>query len=186
MPAPRAASSRRALKNWRVRSRLLLLVAIPTLTAVILGGFRIASAAQSATTYQRVVQLADLSSQTTALVQALQNEREDMIRFIVLGDERWPRPGPFAQRDGGVGQARSSPCWPMTTRPRLSWRARSSNWPAGIGDSYPKQAQQEAGNVVTAIDSLPQLHNASIHSRPSCARGDPGIRQHDQSAARPR
>ena len=35
--------SRRALKNWRVRSRLLLLIAIPTVTAVMLGGIRIGS-----------------------------------------------------------------------------------------------------------------------------------------------
>ena len=37
-PGP-GPGSRRALKNWRVRSRLILLVAIPTVTAMILGGF---------------------------------------------------------------------------------------------------------------------------------------------------
>src|SRR5215472_1606817 len=54
-------SSRRALKNWSVRSRLLLLVIIPVLAAVVLGGIRITSSVQSAFAYQRVVQLANLN-----------------------------------------------------------------------------------------------------------------------------
>src|ERR1700722_20837925 len=37
--AARRTSSGRALKNLRVRSRLLLLVAVPTIAAVALGGF---------------------------------------------------------------------------------------------------------------------------------------------------
>jgi signal transduction histidine kinase len=40
--------SRHALQNWSVRSRLLLLVCIPTVTALVLGGLRIASSLQSA------------------------------------------------------------------------------------------------------------------------------------------
>ena len=57
--------SRRGLKNWRVRSRLVLLIAIPTLTAVVLGGTRIVSSVQSALAYQRVEQLAKLSTDIT-------------------------------------------------------------------------------------------------------------------------
>ncbi len=162
--APSAASGRRALKNWRVRSRLLLLVAIPTLTAVILGGFRIASAAQSATTYQRVVQLANLSKQTTALVQALQNEREDMIRFIVLGTNG----GRAAALSPGLAGASASPEQSLLAddyRTTAQLAGQVKQMAAGIGDSYPELAQQEAANVITAVDSLAQLHNASIHSR---------------------
>src|SRR5579862_5202041 len=55
---PRPAS-RGALKNWRVRWRLLALVLIPTITAVGAGGIFIASSAQSALVYQRVVTLAN-------------------------------------------------------------------------------------------------------------------------------
>jgi signal transduction histidine kinase len=46
--APRRTSSRFALKNWRVRSRLVLLVFIPTVTALYFAGARIASSVQSA------------------------------------------------------------------------------------------------------------------------------------------
>ena len=68
-----------------MRSRLILLVLIPTLTAVLLGGIRIGSSLSSALAYQRVEQLANLSGKITGLVQALQHEREDTVEFIVLG-----------------------------------------------------------------------------------------------------
>jgi signal transduction histidine kinase len=90
VPQPEVAAasqpSRRGLKNWRVRSRLLLLIAIPTLTAVALGGIRVASSIQSASTYQRVQQLADLNSDITTLVQRLQDERDQSAYFIAQGD----------------------------------------------------------------------------------------------------
>ena len=48
LPAPSARYSRSALKNWRVRSRLFLLVSIPTATAVAFGVIRIYSSVHSA------------------------------------------------------------------------------------------------------------------------------------------
>jgi len=78
-------ASKRALKNWRVRSRLLLLITIPTLTAVALGGIRIASSVQSALAYQRVLQLTTLSSDITALAQRLEDERDQTVYYIALG-----------------------------------------------------------------------------------------------------
>ncbi len=80
-----ARGSPNALKNWRVRSRLFLLVIIPVLAAITLGGIRIASSAHSAFAYQRVVQLANLNGKIIGLEQALQKERQDTITFIALG-----------------------------------------------------------------------------------------------------
>ena len=57
-PRPVPLAGRRSLqngiKNWRVRSRLLLLVVLPTLSAVILGGFAVTASVRSAAAYQRV------------------------------------------------------------------------------------------------------------------------------------
>ena len=90
VPQPEAPAarppSRHGLKNWRVRSRLLLLITIPTLTAVALGGLRVSSAVQSASAYQRVQQLADLDSDITTLVQRLQDERDQTAYFIAQGN----------------------------------------------------------------------------------------------------
>jgi len=77
--------SRYALKNWRVRSRLLLLISIPTLTAVVLGGIRIASSIQSAYASQRVETLASLGQDITVLAQALEDERDQTVFYIAMG-----------------------------------------------------------------------------------------------------
>ena len=84
-PRHPGGGSRRALKNWRVRSRLVLLIAIPTLTAVVLGGTGILSYARSATADGRVQQLAALSADVTVLAQRLEDERDQTVRYIGLG-----------------------------------------------------------------------------------------------------
>ena len=67
-----------ALQNWSVRSRLLLLVCIPTVTALVLGGLRIASSLQSAamvhgtgTVHDRAVTSVILETVVILLVLAL-------------------------------------------------------------------------------------------------------------------
>src|SRR5690349_11546205 len=84
---PTGRRSRRALKNWRVRSRLLLLIAIPTVTALVLGGVRVASAIQSALAFQRAEQRAVLASDITQLAQRLETERDQTIYYIALGSQ---------------------------------------------------------------------------------------------------
>jgi hypothetical protein len=68
-PARRA--SWRSLRNWHVRSKLLLLVAVPVLAALALAGVSIATQVRNYQAYQRVEQLARLSGNVTTLVQQL-------------------------------------------------------------------------------------------------------------------
>jgi signal transduction histidine kinase len=161
--------SRRALKNWRVRSRLLLLIGIPTVTAVMLGGIRIDSSAQSALAYQRVVRLANLNGEIIGLVQALQRERQDTITFITLG------------ANGGRAAALSS----SSADPALAANARlelkvlyhgdyaASSRAAGqvtsllstIGAGYSELTQQDARAAAAAIQGLGPLRTAAARSR---------------------
>src|SRR3984957_10884765 len=161
-PAPNAG--RFALKNWRVRSRLLLLVLLPTLAALILGGFSVVASARSALACQRVEQFSRLGGQITNLVQALQAEREDTIRYITMGPSGGGR---------GTPAATAAPQLAVLTQDRqatarLAARVRSGA--ATIGSSYPAVAQQEAKGAITAINGLPALRNAAIHTQlPSLA-----------------
>jgi signal transduction histidine kinase len=159
------SSSRRALKNWRLRSRLLLLVTIPTVTAVAGGGVFIASSVSSAMVDGRVLTLANLSGEITGLVQALQNEREDTVRFIVLGN------GSSGVGGGGRGAPTSSSTVPEIG-PELSllgndyavttgWANQVRTLAAGVGGSYSVLAQQDAQAAITAIDNLPALRQAA-------------------------
>jgi signal transduction histidine kinase len=144
----------RTLKNWRVRSRLILLVIIPTVTAVVGGGIFIASSLQRAVVDQRVVTMADLSDQVTGLVQALQTERQDTVRFIMLGSG-----------DGGRGASAKSAI-PPTQELRLlgqdyattdRWASQVKSRAGGIGSSYPGLAQQDSKSALTVIGNLPPI-----------------------------
>jgi hypothetical protein len=160
-PTPRPAS-RRALKNWRVRSRLFLLVVIPTVTAVAAGGVFIASSVQSALVYQRVLTLANLSGKITGLVQALQNEREDTVRYIVLGTS-----------NGGRGASPSSAVPPGPELGLLNqdhaittgWANQVKALAYGINGSYSALAQQDTQAAVTAIGNLPAIRAAATGTR---------------------
>ena len=157
--------SRRALKNWRVRPRLFLLVIIPTVTAVILGGIRIGSSVQSALAYQRVVTLASLNGKIISLVQALQSERQDTITFITLGEE------------GGRAAALSGSPSAVTARLELkvlydgdyaasSRLARQVKSLLGaIGSGYSELTQQDARAGIAAIDGLGPLRTAAARSQ---------------------
>jgi signal transduction histidine kinase len=145
---------------------LLLLVIIPVLAAVALGGIRIASSVQSAFAYQRVVELANLNGKIIGLVQALQSERQDTITFITL------------DTNGGRAAAlsRSSPLYQsaqleMKVLAHGDYAASSRSAAqvksllGEIGTGYSELTQQEARAAIAAIDGLGPLRKAATGSR---------------------
>jgi signal transduction histidine kinase len=165
-PGIRPASglrSRRALKNWRVRSRLLLLVVIPTVTAVAAGGIFIGSSVQNALVYQRVLTLANLSGKITGLVQALQNERKDTVQFIVLGHDGGGRGAPSSSQiftPPTFEVALLSQDYGVTT----GWANQVEALADGINGSYSTLAQQDRQAAITAIGNLPAIREAATDS----------------------
>ena len=67
---PGSARSRFALRNWRVRWRLAALIAVPLLTAVVLGALTIYGDVTSWQTAGRVQHLAQLNSAVVKYIQA--------------------------------------------------------------------------------------------------------------------
>jgi signal transduction histidine kinase len=159
--APGPLMTRRALKNWRVRSRLLLLITIPTLAALVLGGIRIVSSVQSALAYQRVEQLANLSSAVTNLAYNLEGESAATIEFI----------GQSASQGGRaayVSALSAHKSAPPTVGPNLKlvsesqglatqWIAPVRHGLASIGAGYPTQVQDEVQNINALLNDLPTL-----------------------------
>ena len=149
-PAARQPS-RHGLKNWRVRSRLLLLISIPTLTAIALGGIRVSSSVQSALAYDRVQQMADLNSDITTLVQRLQDERDQTAYFIAQGpqgDQAARLRVLFTQRNNTEGAA-------ATVTQRLGQ----------IEGSLSPQAQQQAAAALADLQNLPNLRLEATQSQ---------------------
>jgi signal transduction histidine kinase len=73
---PASGRSRFALTNWRVRWRLVAVIAVPTLTAAILGSLQIYGDVSNWNASGRVQHLAQLNSAVVTLSQKLEDERD--------------------------------------------------------------------------------------------------------------
>jgi len=158
-------ASRYALKNWRVRSRLLLLISIPTLTAVVLGGIRIASSVQSAYASQRVETLASLGQEITVLAQALEDERDQIVFYIAMGADGGRVTGlstdPAVQSKAALELTVVNRAFSSTDQAAARVRAVAGQ----IDGSYSAQTQQAAATALTALNGLRFLRTSSIRTQ---------------------
>jgi signal transduction histidine kinase len=170
-PVPGTSSRRPAwrrgfsLQDWRVRSRLLLLITVPVLVAVAFGGIAVVSSIRTAESYQQVQQLAVLAGDATNLAQALQNEREDTVTFIVTGDQggRVSAMSASASQHSSAAPGLALLKADYATTDRLAAQVKSLA--ASIGGSYPALAQTQAQDAITAIGDLPSLRKAASGTR---------------------
>ncbi|MGD0064479.1 MAG: nitrate- and nitrite sensing domain-containing protein, partial [Streptosporangiaceae bacterium] len=88
-----SAQSRFTLSNWRVRWRLVAVIAVPTLTAAILGSLQIYGDVSHWSAAGRVQHLAQLNSAVVQLTQALEDERDLSAGYASA----------FPDRTGGAG-----------------------------------------------------------------------------------
>jgi signal transduction histidine kinase len=168
-PAPAAGPQHQAvvhtgrshgLKNWRVRSRLLLLIAIPTVTAVILGGIRINSSIQSALSYQRALQLANTTSDVTTLVQRLQNERDQTVYFIAQGGNGGRAAIATSAGKQGLGVVQQQIA--DTNQTAVLVKADLNKVVSG---SFSTLTKQEAAAALADLNNLPDLRAAATGSK---------------------
>jgi len=158
-------SRRISLRDWRVRSRLLLLITVPVLVAVAFGSLAIISSLRTAQSYQQVQRLAVLAGDATNLAQALQNEREDTVTFIVMGSQG----GRVSAMSASSGQRASAT--PELNLLKADYKATDRlaaevrSLAASIGSSYPALAQTQAQGAVTVIGDLPALRQAAADTR---------------------
>ncbi|MFE2728799.1 nitrate- and nitrite sensing domain-containing protein [Kitasatospora sp. NPDC059327] len=68
--------SRLAMRNWRIRTRLIALLALPVLVALVLGGLRIQTSLEASQQLAQMANLSDLAKKATNLADALQTERD--------------------------------------------------------------------------------------------------------------
>ena len=78
---PASARSRFALVNWRVRWRLAAVIAVPTLTAAVLGALAIYGDVNNWQATGRVQHLAQLNADTIKLSQALEDELDASVAY---------------------------------------------------------------------------------------------------------
>ncbi|WP_405882718.1 nitrate- and nitrite sensing domain-containing protein [Streptomyces sp. NBC_01136] len=75
--SPPGPGSRVALRNWRISTRLVSLLALPVVAATTLGGLRINQSLDSIQQLDNMKLLTDMTKQATELAAALQKERDE-------------------------------------------------------------------------------------------------------------
>ncbi|WP_030433696.1 nitrate- and nitrite sensing domain-containing protein [Allokutzneria albata] len=78
-------ASRWRLRNWRLRTKLLAVLLIPTAAALALGGLRVTSDLAAATKLEQLANQVRLSSTISVLVHNLQRERDLTVRYVSSG-----------------------------------------------------------------------------------------------------
>ena len=92
---PASARSRFALANWRVRWRLAAVIAVPTLTAAVLGALTIYGDVSNWQATGRVVHLAQLNADTIKLSQALEDELNASVAYAATNATTRPINAPL-------------------------------------------------------------------------------------------
>ncbi|MET9232305.1 nitrate- and nitrite sensing domain-containing protein [Lentzea sp. NPDC003310] len=83
--APGSGSARSAgwrLRNWRLRTKLLAVLLIPTVCALALGGLRVRTDLQDATEFNNLANQIRLETAVADLVQQLQRERDLSVSYV--------------------------------------------------------------------------------------------------------
>ncbi len=166
-------SANRLLRNWRVRSRLVLLIAIPTATAVALGGISIVGSWRSAVANQRTEVLASVSTKITEAAFQLEAERDAIVWFIAQGHGAGGRAGLIAGHQSGPNQQSS-----LARKQFAEQQIKIFADPAvksvlttigQIGSGYPVPVQQHAHGVIEALAGLKSLRTQSMTSQNAAA-----------------
>jgi signal transduction histidine kinase len=142
-----------------VRSRLLLLITIPTLTSVVLGGTYIATSVQNALVYQRVETLSNLSYDVTGLAAHLEDERDQTMEYIGQGQDG--RQGTLAGAKAGSTASQNLSLVRQEQSLTAPWVQQVRKDSAAVGAGYPAQVQQEAQNVADELSLLVSLRAAA-------------------------
>ncbi len=140
------------LRDWPVSYRLLAVIVLALIMGLVFGGLRVAAAVDSAAGFGRVTQLATLGQQTTGLVQALEDERDETAGVI-----------PAATSQAAAKAVRR---WYAATDTAA---ARVKTLGAGIGGAFPANIRAQAATVLSAISHLDELRSTAQSSQSALA-----------------
>ncbi|MGV9310510.1 nitrate- and nitrite sensing domain-containing protein [Nonomuraea sp. NPDC003727] len=133
------------LGNWRVRSRLILLILIPTVVGVLLAGIQLANSIGTASEYRRLTQVAELVQRLGALSHELGKERALTAWYIA--DNR---------RAGRLSQLRNQRDVVDAGKKKVLDSARA------IDEAHPLRVRHEVEEVVRWLEGLDGLRDSII------------------------
>ncbi|WP_214413452.1 sensor histidine kinase [Sphaerisporangium fuscum] len=134
------SGSRLRLQNWRVRTRLVALIIIPTIVGVILGAVQLTNAIATSGDYRRLAQVAELVQKLDTLVHEVDKER-DLTGWYIAEGRHQTRLRKVRLQQGVVDKAK---------QPVLA--AISA-----LDTSHTARVRTEAEQIRTALEGLPGL-----------------------------
>jgi signal transduction histidine kinase len=140
---PGSARSRFALSNWRVQWRLALLIAVPFLTAAVLGAVAINGDVNNWQTTGRVQHLAQLNSAVVKYIAALEDERDYSVAST-------------ANRAGFSARLRAAERVTDTVAAEIHALVNGIT----VGGGYQLVAVQAANAVQVGVETLPFVREA--------------------------
>jgi signal transduction histidine kinase len=145
------------LSDWPVARRLFAVIVAALLMGLVFGGLRVYDSESSASQFSRVSQLANLSERLTVLVNDLQNERDETLRYLTVDNEVPLRP-----------------FWAATATAITAVQQAA----AGIG-GLPSNIQADLTTVLADIspDRISRSHSGGLESAL-----DPSLPPQDESA----
>ncbi|WP_406391889.1 nitrate- and nitrite sensing domain-containing protein [Streptomyces sp. NBC_00887] len=157
---PVGTGSRIALRNWRISTRLVSLLALPVVAATTLGGLRINESMNDMEQLEHMQLLTQMTKQATALAKALQNERDASAGPLANG----AKPTDFN----------------ITTPRKRTDRAKDAFFDAAdeIGTSQTDEAMEGIHSSVSQIAT--QLGGLSTIRKDAYAQGAPSLSTVDQ------
>ncbi|MGQ0840054.1 nitrate- and nitrite sensing domain-containing protein [Actinokineospora sp.] len=72
--------------NWRLRTKMTVVLLVPAIAAVVFGGLRVKSEIDNADNFRRIVDQVDVALQITEVVHQLQSERALVVARVAAGD----------------------------------------------------------------------------------------------------
>ncbi|MFC6085391.1 sensor histidine kinase [Sphaerisporangium aureirubrum] len=93
------------LRNWRVRSRLIALIIIPTIVGVILGAVQLTTAVATSAEYGRLTEVSALVEKIDVLIHEVDKER-DLTAWYIAEGRRQARFKKVREQQDAVDQAR--------------------------------------------------------------------------------
>ena len=137
-----------SISNWRVRWRLVAIIAVPTITALILGVIQIVGSVNNYESFKRVQTLANLNALVVTATGQIADERDATVGYVASGRTN------AALKQTAINDENATTA---TTNAIASDAAAVVN-----GSGYRAQTVIDLNGVLADISDLPNIRKAAI------------------------